>query len=708
MSSIARSGPWIALGLVLLAPGALPRPAAAQDAPRVVRRLAFEGNAAIDEEVLRSVIGTTNSSWFATNGLVRWIGLGEKRLFNEIEFERDVLRLTLLYRKSGYPDVAVDTVIRRTPTDVYATFRIREGAPIRVTSLAVSGLDGRPDRDRLLQDLPIEVGDPFNRFLLQVAADTVVRRLRDRGHPGAAAYQSFTVDRVARTARIELEVDPGPAATIGAVRVIGTRKVDSSLVRSVLATRTGQPFSEEDIFRSQRNLYRTSLFRYASVRVDSASFEPGTGSVPLLVQVNEGRFRRIRSSVGFGTNDCFRAGLGWTARNWTGGGKILDLSARVSKIGVGSPFDFDLEQRFLCRALEDDTVGSFQANYNLTASLRRPAFLSPHNTGTLALFAERRSEFRVYRREEVGGSLTLARETAQRIPLVFAYRLSFGRTEADPATFCAFLEACTTRDVGFLRERQRLATLAATVTLPRANNPLDPTRGYVATAELTHSSRFIGSSASQQFTRVVGDMAWYRPLGRSVVLAWRVRGGLIVAPRFAFESDALNFIPPEQRFYGGGPNDVRGYDRNELGPLVYVVRDDGFPLDSLGDRDPIGDVRFSATGGNTVVVGNVELRLPSPIFPSRMRWAVFLDGGSVWERGEAGSAPALFRVTPGAGIRIATPLGPARLDVAYNPYDRQPGTLYLARQGELFRVRDGFTEPRPRDFTVHFSVGQAF
>ena len=31
------------------------------------------------------------------------------------------------------------------------------------------------------------------------------------------------------------------------------------------------------------------------------------------------------------------------------------------------------------------------------------------------------------------------------------------------------------------------------------------------------------------------------------------------------------FIPPEQRFYAGGPNDVRGFDRNELGPVVYVV-----------------------------------------------------------------------------------------------------------------------------------------
>ena len=36
-------------------------------------------------------------------------------------------------------------------------------------------------------------------------------------------------------------------------------------------------------------------------------------------------------------------------------------------------------------------------------------------------------------------------------------------------------------------------------------------------------------------------------------------------------SETGAFIPPEQRFYAGGPNDVRGFERNELGPVVYVI-----------------------------------------------------------------------------------------------------------------------------------------
>ena len=65
--------------------------------------------------------------------------------------------------------------------------------------------------------------------------------------------------------------------------------------------------------------------------------------MPLVVQVNEARRRRIRGGLGYGTDDCFRGSLGWTTRNFLGsGGRILDLTSRISKVGVGAPFDWGL------------------------------------------------------------------------------------------------------------------------------------------------------------------------------------------------------------------------------------------------------------------------------------------------------------------------------------------------------------------------------
>jgi outer membrane protein assembly complex protein YaeT len=698
-----------AAAFVLLSAAAVQLPA--QETPLVVRQLAFDGNRAIRDEVLASAIATTNSSWFARVFLIRSLGLGEKRYFDEQEFKRDVVRLEVLYRRSGYPHVEVDTAVRRTSENVYIAFRIKEGEPIRVTSLTITGLDSLPEKVRreTLVDLPLHTGDPFNRFLMQASADTITRRLRDRARPAARIFTSFETNKEAETAAVTFDAVPGDSALIGTVDVVGVNRIDSQLVRNLIVSRPGRSYSQDEMYQSQRNLYSSDLFRYATVNIDSAKFQPNADSVPLVVQVSEAKRRRVRGGIGYGTDDCFRGSLGWTTRNFLGsGGRILDLTSQISKVGVGRPFDLGLD-RSICGSSREDSVGSAKVNFQLGASIRRPAFLSPNNTIAVSLFTARRSEFKVYLRQETGTSITLRRETPKRrYPLSLAYTLAYGHTEATPESFCASFNACTPDLVARLSQNAVLATLTATGSIPQVNNPLDPSRGSISSLELAWSSRFLGSSSFQQFFRTVADYSWYRPLARDVVFSWRVRGGAIFAPTVDVATQSGNFIPPDQRFYAGGPNDVRGFDRNELGAVVYVVPQGEVDTAAIQGRaiDP-NRVTVAATGGNTLAVGNVELRVPSPVFSSRLRLAAFVDAGGVWDRGSGN--PAVIRVTPGAGIRLTTPLGPARLDVAYNPYKLQAGPLFqVDTLGNLTEVQNSYVKARGSKFTFHVAVGQAF
>ena len=196
-----------------------------------------------------------------------------------------------------------------------------------------------------------------------------------------------------------------------------------------------------------------------------------------------------------------------------------------------------------------------------------------------------------------------------------------------------------------------------------------------------------------------------------MVFSWRVRGGIILSPTIDVATGTGAFIPPEQRFYAGGPNDVRGFERNELGPVVYIIPKTA--VDSAAAHlqgIPADSVRVAATGGNILVLGNIELRVPSPIFSSRLRLAAFVDAGGVWQR-QSPSASKVVRVTPGVGIRLATPLGPARLDVAYNPYKLQPGPLLQFDSSGALTPVPGESEyvlARNRKYTIHFAVGQPF
>ena len=112
---------------------------------------------------------------------------------------------------------------------------------------------------------------------------------------------------------------------------------------------------------------------------------------------------------------------------------------------------------------------------------------------------------------------------------------------------------------------------------------------------------------------------------------------------------------------------------------------------------------------------NTEVRLATPIFPDRMRVALFVDAGQVWvQNGEAYDVRGI-RVTPGAGLRFTTPLGPVRIDAAYNGYLGEPGPLYYQNNADssltLIPGRT-YQPPRPTGFwnriAVQFSVGQAF
>src|SRR5437763_860277 len=123
------------LPVLVVAVFAAARVAAQQEPQRVVRGLSFEGNHGIVDYDLSTAIATTNSSAFATKWYLRWIPwLGEKRYFNELEFRRDVVRLLLLYRQSGYRNAVVDTVVRREARGVYVTLRSCERDPVGRTT----------------------------------------------------------------------------------------------------------------------------------------------------------------------------------------------------------------------------------------------------------------------------------------------------------------------------------------------------------------------------------------------------------------------------------------------------------------------------------------------------------------------------------------------------------------------------------------------
>lgn len=674
----------------------------------LVRGLDFVGNHAIDKYILGISIATTESGWLLRFPLTGWLGVGERRYFDETEFRRDVLRLTLLYRVSGYLQARVDTVVRRSRDAVWIRFLINEGPAVRVRSIDITGAEGIIPRRDLLHDIPLGVGDPFSRIRFEWAADTIRAEVRDRGYPFADVFRSYDVNEDSLSARVRFEVDPGVRGRVDTVIVEGTRQIEPYVVRRMIPLRPGDWFSQSALYRSQRDLYRLGVFGYVNVALaDSVPEGPQDSTVAVRVQVAEGKLRHLRVGAGYGTVDCFRALTSWTASNVLGGGRVLDLTARVSKLGAGDPLSAGFEH-WPCAALKED-VGTerFKLNYNVTASFQEPHLFSRLTSGSLSLSAERHSEIQAYRRDAISAGVLVTLQNRWDIPVTAGYSVSLSQTFAEPAIFCSYLNVCRVEDAELFTLRRLQSMVSLGFVRDRANSVLDPTRGSTVSAEARYASRLLGSDTLIQFAKGVAELAAYYPLGRHTTLAWRVRGGGIISPKLGFSGQNVRYIPPSERFYAGGANSVRGFGQNQMGPVVRVrtVDTTSQPVDTL--------TVTVATGGNSLIIANAELRFPLPGFGGQLSGAAFVDLGQLFERHQELVNLSQTRVTPGMGVRIATPLGPMRLDVAYNGYLPEPGPLYEKQGSELVLLDPSYRPERTgswvgQHLTIHFSVGQAF
>lgn len=658
-----------------------------EEGVRVVRTVSFHGNRSIEEKELREAVVTSQAPFLYRFSLTRWLGLADPPVFDAMEFRRDVLRIQALYGVRGFPDATVDTTIRRKRDDLTITFRITEGAPINVDTVAIVGLDTTFDVGKVQKLLPLRQGNPFDRLAFQTSVSVLEALLRDRGHAFARVTGGFQAAADAKSVAITLTAEPGPRARIGKIEVLGSENIDDRVILKLLMIEPGQVFSDSALHDGMMNLQRTELFRQVRIGlVDTApaSTTDSLVTVQIRSQLAEYPLRRARVSAGYGTLDCLRAMGSMDLFNFSGQGRRLEFRARTSQLGV------DQLDHSMCRQLMDEDTSRLKVNYGFAVTLHDP-LLSWHRTTAMAtFFFERRTEFGAYLREAVGGEIAFTRQIATDLPFEGSFAFSYGRTLATPATFCALLNVCSLDDQTIFRARRRRSVVAFELVKDRTNSVNDPTQGDAIVAEIRVSPEFLGSDRFMRFARFTAGYKAHHPIGIGSpgrVFNWRIRAGKVFAPRVELPSGNRSYVPPEERLFAGGSTTVRGFPENQLGPVVHVM-------------GPDSTVRTSAMGGTFLAVGNAEARFPMRLFGVLLFGAVFVDAGYIDN----------LRVTPGAGLRMPSLLGPIRLDLGFNPYPSRAGPLFRQSGNELELVDPAF-EPRLRlidRFQLHLSIGQAF
>jgi outer membrane protein insertion porin family len=609
----------------------------AQERDEKVWQVKFEGNETYSRMILRDIIATSSPS-----ASQKIFGRTANYVLNENEIRRDVIRIRRYYQRRGYDRAEVGYRLeeRRKAWRKRVVFEIDEGAPLRISDVEIH-FDSSQESEEIIRDSrefqraaerhDFQPGYRYQTIRSSDVEGLFVRAMEESGYAYAAVDIEADIDTTNRSASVRILNRPGPRKTFTSFDIIGDLSVPERVVIRETGIREGEYYSRSKMQRAQRELFNHHLFRFATISIPEV---PTDSTLNVTIRVREHPQRSFQTTLGFGREELLRGQLTWQHRNVNQWAHRFSTSGRASFLEQRIGFDYLIPFVF-------NTRSSFVS--------------SP--------YAQHRNEpaFQLFR---VGFSNSLIYQHSQNLTGSLSYELTYNE-ERSGVGETALPDTILNYNTGSF-------TISGYYSTSHGRN--EP--GWVAQPSIEISSLF--DEGTFEFQKVTVDLRRFTRISSTMMLAKRIQGGTI----FTTEADDL---PSNLRFFSGGTNSVRGWNRLTLGPKAAIIEEGEFK-------------GYVPIGGHTHFNFNVEFRQSLHSLIRGVGIAAFLDGGQVWESlANLEQRPVQFGA--GGGIRYESPIGPIRVDVGYklNPMD-----------DDINRFADENFGSRFDRLGVHFSIGQAF
>lgn len=636
--------------------------------PKIVG-LDIVGNDHVSAGLIRGRIATRKSN--------RFLFFGSDAYLDPGALAQDVRRIEDIYEEQGFYDARVDAeTVPAGEAQVRVIFTIREGRPTKIRSLLVDGLSKLPAHQvaAILDDAPLQQGDRLVEAKYVAFKDQLLRRLRDRGYAKAKVTGRVEVGPAEGDADLIIAVDTGKVYEFGPVEVRGAALVPEHKVReaSQAVLEEGDRFSPEAMRDAQAEVFALGSFSVVTVTEKKAI--PESDNVPVVIGVNEADFLRLRFGVGAGIDQSYyqtRALAEFTHLNLFGGLQRLQWSN-------------ELAYRFVSSRSDILGVSGFAGTSSL--EFTQPDFITTRvDLALRALY--QRELLPAYSSQSISGRVGTPIRFRRWLYFTPSYNIVrffdvtvFQEGEIDPGIGprASLVGDCPTGCLlSFLEQR---------IVADRRSNPLEPRSGWYASLGVQEG----GIGGDFAWLRVSPEVRGYLPIFEEWTLASRLQLGWLYPlsscdPALAAESPYLQAVgcsPIVVRYFAGGADSFRGVGADRLGPLEPVISND--------------QLKFVPLGGNSLLVATVEGRW---YFAHNLGSVFFLDVGNVGANSDGAFDLANLQYAVGTGLRYRTPVGPARLDVAYR-FLREPTEPF----GGGTPVENSWFDY----FAIFLSLGEAF
>ena len=551
-----------------------------------------------------------------------WRFWSKRSKYRPSVLEEDLNNLRTLYRDEGFLDVSIEQqMIKLIPegkSSMELAINISEGERSYFGEVTIVGnsvisteelmeLDERGDRE-------LKTGDPYSPTLLSDERNRIRRKYGEKGYLDARVVSIRKPNLETGQIDLRFEITENNKFSVNSIQVRGNDKTKTVAIVRELALAPGETFDLKRMETSEARLRNTRFFE--KVTLDD---EPITSEDPelkstrrnLVVDVEEGRTGHVSFGVGFSTLEKAMMFAEFRQGNFD----VMRWRAPHRLQGDGQKFRLRLK------------LGSRSNEARL--ALEEPWFLNRRVAAGFELFREKSDYYSSYYDEmRAGFEVYFRKRLFELVEGRLFYRLEDVK-----------IDDVSTNAPSFIKNEDLLISkVGLSLTRDTRNKILFPSEGSIVTVKKEFAGGPFAGDADYGRFELQGAKFFETFDPMEQVLSIVGRTGTL--GRFDGKDADVPFF---EKFFLGGPYNLRGWDYREAGP-----QDSSEPM-----------------GGNSYSYLSAEytFKIADPL-----RFAFFYDGGFL-RTGDfkflPGDDQQGWHDNWGLGIRIMVMGMPLRLDLGF-------------------------------------------
>ncbi|MFZ9595249.1 MAG: outer membrane protein assembly factor BamA [Bdellovibrionia bacterium] len=573
-----------------------------QDFDKVqIKRITFLNNRKFSDDQLKAVFAETKEGG-------PFSFLGSSGNFKESAFKVDLQRLTYWYLEHGYVKFKSEPPVITVSDDqkwLFISIYVDEGEQYQIGSVEFGG-DLLFQKSELLEPLVMGSGQIFSLSKRNQDIQSLTEKYQDLGYAFVNVVPQMVFHDDLLTIDLQYDFEKGDLVHFGQINIVGNAKTYDPVIRRELKIHEGELYNGSKLRLSKEAVERLGYFSPGEVTFNTLSVPGRSNVVNVEISVKERSTGTINVGLSYGPT----SGLGFQAQvsdiNFLGRGQTLSLAANLSVNQASA-------QRAQSFNLGFSDPYAFDTLWSAGFDVYRVMFPIPNK----------------YISKRQGFDVRLGHPVWNYSYAYLTYKLE-GMEPLDALSNVPNLAL----DAGLI------SSLTLSVIRDQRNNRFETTAGNYQSV----SVEFAGLGGDKEFLKFMVNNRFYH----------RLIGDLVFRNSTEYGEISGRVVPPAQKFYLGGPNNLKGFRIFSLGPQVRLLDQGGNPFDS-----PLG--------GDVQLYSLFELEYPI-VKEAGLKFVLFFDIGNTVEYGRA-----LFplRSDAGFGIRYFSPMGPLRFEWGY-PLDRRP------------------------------------